>query len=215
MAYDRVKVSRSLSHILRHGAAREGLPMDAGGFVRLDSLLALRQFRGVSRADVAEIVRSCPKQRFCLQRRAGQDFIRANQGHTIATVRAAELLTPLSIDNVEDFPTVIHGTFRRNLSSILATGLSRMQRQHIHFATQTFTAIGISGLRGMADIVISIDLHAALADGIPFYVSANHVVVTPGQGGSGLLPTRYFAHVYEVLPDHSLRELRGLLPSRA
>ena len=78
-----------------------------------------------------------------------------------------------------------------------------MQRKHIHFATayptRTAGAEGgagatvISGARSSAELFIEIDLRAALADGIPFYIAANGVVLT--EGIDGVLPARYFVRV--------------------
>ena len=76
-----------------------------------------------------------------------------------------------------------------------------MQRKHIHFATAypTHGADGgagasvVSGARSSAELFIEIDLRAALADGIPFYVAANGVVLT--EGVDGVLPARYFARI--------------------
>ena len=51
----------------------------------------------------------------------------------------------------------------------------------------------VSSERDIADVFIEIDLLAALADGIPFYVASNEVVLT--EGIDGVLPPRYFKRV--------------------
>ena len=64
---------------------------------------------------------------------AGQYLIRATQGHSLPIASAA-LLTPI-LTTDPDFPEeVVHGTFPNALKLILKSGgLSKMQRQHVHF----------------------------------------------------------------------------------
>ena len=121
----------------------------------------------------------------------GRRLIRANQGHTLAGVAAAELLTPIT--NAAMFPTVIHGTTQHAWQLILASGgLSRMARNHIHFAVGLPGASGvISGMRASCAVHVHIDMHAALRDHVPFFVSENNVVLSPGVGDTGVLPLKY------------------------
>ncbi len=51
----------------------------------------------------------------------------------------------------------------------------------------------VSGMRGACDIVIQIDLKAAMKDGIEFYISSNNVILTEGK--DGVLPPQYFLKV--------------------
>jgi 2'-phosphotransferase len=50
------RMSKTLSWALRHGAVELGLPISADGYVPLETLLALRQFKDISASDVDEIV---------------------------------------------------------------------------------------------------------------------------------------------------------------
>ncbi|XP_047375267.1 tRNA 2'-phosphotransferase 1 isoform X3 [Sciurus carolinensis] len=80
-----VQLSKALSYALRHGALKLGLPMGADGFVPLDTLLQLPQFRSFSTEDVQRVVDTNGKQRFTL-RPGGPStgpLIRANQGHSL------------------------------------------------------------------------------------------------------------------------------------
>ncbi len=78
---DDERFSRALSKILRHKAKQVGLPMDSAGYVPVDQLLQLREFRNLSVPQLKDLVASNAKQRFGLDDR-GHDglFIRANQG---------------------------------------------------------------------------------------------------------------------------------------
>lgn len=64
-------------------------------------------------------------------------FIRATQGHSMKTVEAENLLTPILLDDPSSVPdTVVHGTFYGAWRPILTTGgLKSMTRNHVHFAT--------------------------------------------------------------------------------
>ena len=45
MAQDMVRLSKSLSYLLRHGSEKAGLRMEPDGFVRLSEMLVLPQLR--------------------------------------------------------------------------------------------------------------------------------------------------------------------------
>ena len=63
-------------------------------------------------------------------------FIRATQGHSLKTIVAENLLTPISLDDPATVPqTVVHGTFYGAWEGILSSGgLKSMSRNHVHFA---------------------------------------------------------------------------------
>lgn len=47
----------------------------------------------------------------------------------------------------------------------------------------------ISGMRGSCEVVIEINMPRAMYDSnIPFYISENHVLLSPGLGSNGALP---------------------------
>lgn len=64
-------------------------------------------------------------------------FIRATQGHSMKTIEAENLLTPISLYDPASIPdTVVHGTFYGAWDRILASGgLKSMGRNHVHFAS--------------------------------------------------------------------------------
>eukprot|EP00698_Gefionella_okellyi_P012908 TRINITY_DN3507_c0_g1_i4.p2 TRINITY_DN3507_c0_g1~~TRINITY_DN3507_c0_g1_i4.p2 ORF type:complete len:303 (-),score=65.49 TRINITY_DN3507_c0_g1_i4:1894-2742(-) len=183
------KVSMNLTTFLRHRGGRAGLNIRADGFVLLDEMLALKQFQGVTRERIEEIVRTSDKQRFALQLEGDQWYIRANQGHTMKHVDQLEL-TPIT--SPEQVPMVIHGTYRSNLVSILQTGLEKRSRNHIHFAKGMFQEV-ISGFRHDVDTLIFIDLAKCLAAGILFFESVNGVILS--EGVDGAISRDFFAKV--------------------
>lgn len=91
-------------------------------------------------------------------------------------------------------------------------GLSRMRRNHIHLAsgrpgesgvisgqlevavrTCTYTERA-TGMRVSSQVLIFIDVVAAMAAGISFHTSANGVILTTGNN-SGVIPPAYFSLV--------------------
>ena len=186
-----VALSKKLSKVLRHDALKHKLELNAEGFVSVTALMRSAPFRGARHSvdDIRAVVASCPKQRFALRQVDGELFIRANQGHTIA-VDEDKLLVPLTAPP----PLVFHGTYHAPLSAILAQGLSRMQRTHIHFANGFDAA---SGMRVSCTVLIVVDVRKALADGVKFFTSANGVVLTAGNA-AGFLEPKYFAAVLDA-----------------
>lgn len=112
-------------------------------------------------------------------------LIRANQGHSIPLSSESLQLTPLL---PQDLPTAVHGTLYPSYEAILASGyLSRMTRNHIHFATAE-TGV-VSGIRHNSEVLIFVDIQRAVEEGgLKFWMSANGVVLTEGdaQGRLGL-----------------------------
>lgn len=91
-----IQLSKALSYILRHGAAKEHLKMSADGYILLDSVLARPKLSKIkmehggspTQEDVLQVVESNDKKRFEVNtRESDQLFIRAVQGHSITEVR--------------------------------------------------------------------------------------------------------------------------------
>lgn len=129
-----IKASKSLSWILRHGAIKEGLSMDSSGYVKVSDLLQHPKFASYTLEDINFVVLNNNKKRFALKEDQGELYIRATQGHSInvlytQTVSDESLLTPIT--NPENYPIVIHGTYKSSWASIQKQGLFRMKRNHI------------------------------------------------------------------------------------
>ncbi|KAI9027841.1 phosphotransferase KptA/Tpt1 [Hyaloraphidium curvatum] len=211
-----VKLSKSLSYVLRHGAQKEGIPMRKDGYVKVDDLLAHKLFKGYKLRDIQLVVRDNEKKRFTLitESSRGSDtvgadaappapgpaaakdeeevlvyLIRANQGHSLEV----EDLDLKEITDPAEIPVVIHGTYQKHWSSISKSGLSRMSRNHIHCASGMLGEDGvISGMRGSCNLFIHIDAARAMQAGLRFYRSANGVILTPGND-NGVVPRELFA----------------------
>ena len=82
----------------------------------------------------------------------------------------------------------VYGTFNRHLPSILRLGLitggTRYSRNHVHFTPyEPDDSRIISGVRSGSEVAIYIDLHRALRHGVPFFISTNYVILSPGMEG--------------------------------
>lgn len=74
-----------------------------------------------------------------------------------------------------------------------------MARNHIHMAIGMPGKKGvISGMRGSCEVVVEINLVKAIKQGVPFFVSENQVILSPGTNGEGFLPPQYFRQVLNI-----------------
>lgn len=121
----------------------------------------------MSHDDLVRVVSTNDKQRFELDAVSGR--IRARQGHTIAV--------ELALDPVEPPAVLYHGTPKRNLDSILATGLDRRKRHHVHLSGDVETAQRVGRRRG-DEVILVIDVAAMAADGATFWRTDNGVWLT-------------------------------------
>jgi putative RNA 2'-phosphotransferase len=162
----RIKVSKYLSKHLRHEPERLGLTLAPGGWVNVDDLLAACSRNGfaISRADLEEVVATNDKQRFSFDPDGA--CIRANQGHS-TTVDL--LLEPLSPPDV-----LYHGTTENSVPEILASGLFKMARHHVHLSSDLATARKV-GARHGRPVVLVVNATSMARDGHVFFCSANGV----------------------------------------
>lgn len=185
-----IQISKALSYLLRHGAIKEKLPIDSQGWVELPKLLTHNRLKThkATIQDIERIVAENSKQRFSLKDEEGTIYICANQGHTLASITPElELLTS------ETMPAnVYHGTFQNKLAAIEATGLSRMNRNHIHFTSDAdWSKLGI---RPSCNVLIYIDTAKLLQDGFTFYRSRNGVILCSGNQ-DGVISACYFSRI--------------------
>ena len=162
----RVKVSKYLSKHLRHEPERLGLTLGPGGWVAVDDLLwacAGHNF-AVSAEELREVVESNEKQRFAFDGTGA--MIRANQGHSVT----------VDLELVPTAPPEVlyHGTGEGSVESILATGLERRSRHHVHLSPDAETARRV-GMRHGKPAILTVASGAMARAGHEFFVSANGV----------------------------------------
>jgi putative RNA 2'-phosphotransferase len=174
-----VAVSKFLAKHLRHAPQELGLTLQPGGWVSVDQLLAASERAGfaISYDELIECVETNDKRRFSFDDTG--DRIRANQGHTIEVVQL----------EAQDPPAVLyHGTVERFLASILAEGLKKGKRHHVHLSREVETARKVGARRGKP-IILRVDAGAMHLEGFQFLVSANGVWLTDA------VPARFLARM--------------------
>lgn len=177
-------LSKKLSYLLRHGAIKEGLNIKPNGFVAVDELLNKLHYSTID--DIKRVVENNNKQRFTLNTVNGILEIKANQGHSISKINE---LTLKILANAEF--DIIHGTYFKYWKTIKVEGLSRMKRNHIHFAKGLNF---INGLRQSAELFIYINFEKAKEDGLIFLESENSVILCDGNL-KGYIEIKYFLKV--------------------
>merc|ERR1712045_379219 len=113
-------------------------------------------------------------------------FIRASQGHSMEGINP-----DLEHLSGADVPFAVHGTYYDAWEAIKETGLSKMERAHIHLAQDVPGSSGvISGMRASCEVLVWVDISWAEAAGMRFYRSKNGVILT--EGINGTISTQFF-----------------------
>eukprot|EP00798_Chlamydomonas_sp_ICE-L_P001298 gene1298-32649_t len=175
-----VRLSKEMSKTLRHNPP--GGTMDKHGWVPIPVLIAHLKSKP-SEDDVRAVVNTCEKKRFALDDSTDPPRVRATQGHSV------KLEEPIlhGVTDPKKVQVAVHLTSKDGWAAIQASGeLSRMKRTHIHFATQAHLARKNS----WANVILQLDLEAALADGYEFWLSANDVLLCEGP-----LPVKYVKQI--------------------
>lgn len=160
-----VKLSKRMSKALRHEPGRVGLTLEPGGWVPVTDLLAALK---VDRAAVDTVVAGNDKKRFSIVRGPdGVERIRASQGHSVQV--------DLGLVPVEPPERLYHGTNGSAVASIMATGLNRGGRHHVHLSADEPTARRVGSRRGGPVVILQVAAAAMARDGHEFYRSDNGV----------------------------------------
>ncbi|KAG7663690.1 TPT1 [[Candida] subhashii] len=189
-----VIISKALSYLLRHGALKEKLSINELGYVKINDLLSHPRLKSsqVTRQDIERIVANNDKKRFTISN--DNQFICANQGHSIPQINNDNLI-PLNFEDLKNFE-IYHGTFKNKLSIIKQSGgLSRMNRNHIHFTCKEYNTI--SGIKKHSNVLVYIDIGKCMEHGIKFYKSLNKVILTCGNE-DGMIPWEFITKVVET-----------------
>jgi putative RNA 2'-phosphotransferase len=174
---DDLRLSKTLSLLLRHRPQAFGLRLDEAGWVDVSSLLAALS---VTREQLERVVRESDKQRFALD--STRTRIRAHQGHSTKV----ELGYPTCAPPAQ----LYHGTVDRYLDAIRREGLQKQARHHVHLSADEQTANAVGARRGRA-VVLIVDAGSMHADGHLFYRADNDVWLTASVPSAYLgFPTR-------------------------
>ncbi len=158
--------SKFISLVLRHKPEEIGLQLDEHGWADVEELIEKINRKGgkLDREKLNEIVATNEKKRFAFN--DNKTKIRASQGHSIEVDVQLEAVAPPEF--------LYHGTAEQNVDSILAQGLLKGNRLHIHLSDNYQTAIQV-GQRHGAPVILLVNAKAMSEAGIPFYLSVNGV----------------------------------------
>jgi putative RNA 2'-phosphotransferase len=164
-----VTVSKFLSKHLRHQPQALGLTLQPGGWVPVDALLAACRRAGfaISYDELLDCVETNDKQRFSFDDTG--DLIRANQGHSVPV--------DLQLEEQEPPEVLYHGTVERFLTPILADGLRKGKRHHVHLSDDLQTARKVGARRG-SPVILQVEAGRMFAEGFKFFLSVNGVWLT-------------------------------------
>jgi putative RNA 2'-phosphotransferase len=162
---DFIRLSKTVSHALRHEPQSYNLNLDNQGWVLLSDLVIALNSKGiqVNEFDINEMVKLSEKKRHQIL----NGKIRAYYGHSVEN---KILKYP-----VEPPEFLYHGTTQNNLIDILKKGLLPMKRQYVHLSIDRNTA-EIVGSRRTGDLVIlTIKAKEAFFNNIQFYKEENGI----------------------------------------
>lgn len=163
------RISKFLSLVLRHKPEKIGITLDEAGWTPVADLLTQLNKSGltIDFEILEEVVANNPKKRFSFNE--SSELIRANQGHSVQVDLGYEPQLP---------PTILyHGTTIRFQEAILAGGLKKMSRHHVHLSDQLETATAVGKRHGKL-MMLEVLAGQMYKDGYPFFKSQNGVWLT-------------------------------------
>lgn len=156
------KLSKTISHALRHEPWLYELELDDQGWVPLSHLLeSLRceneDWSTITQSDVEEMIRTSPKRRHEI--RDGR--IRAIYGHSVPNRLKRNAATPPKV--------LLHGTSPAVVDVIRTEGIQPMNRQNVHLSIDKATALEVGKRKSKKPVVLRIRSLEACENGVAFY----------------------------------------------
>src|SRR6202171_4117132 len=157
-----VTVSKFLAKHLRLAPDALGLTLQPGGWVSVDDLLAASERAGFTIAydELIECVETNDKKRFSFDDTG--DLIKANQGHSVEV--------DLQLEEQKPPDVLYHGTVERFVASIMAEGLKKGKRHHVHLSKDVETARKVGARRGKP-VILQVDAGKMHGQGFQFFLS--------------------------------------------
>lgn len=168
MGIDFIKLSRVISHALRHEPWLYELEIDGEGWTSIDTLIiALRlqddHWKNLSDNDLMMMIDRSDKQRHEI----ANGRIRALYGHsTSEKLQKSEAVPP---------EVLFHGTSPEVANLIKSEGLKPMKRQYIHLSSNPEIAYQVGQRKAKSPVILTIESGKAHNHNIKFY-QGNKVV---------------------------------------
>lgn len=173
------RLSKRMSHALRHAPDEYGLELAADGSVPLrDLVVALRTSKQpVTEEDVRRVVAGSDKRRFTII--GGR--IRAQYGHSTVQRIVKQPFVPTG--------PLFHATSPRAVNFIVTMqqGLRPMRRQYVHLTTDRELALDAGRRKAEHPMLLEVDATRAHTDGVQFFVGHDNIVL------ADVVPSRYLS----------------------
>lgn len=159
-------ISKFLSLVLRHKPEKIGITLDENGWTDVSLLIQKSSQAKVWLTPelLRRVVANNNKSRFAFDETGTK--IRASQGHSIEVDLGYAPQIPPEI--------LYHGTGEKSVASILATGLDKRRRHHVHLSAEIETAIQV-GERHGKPVVLKVLAGKMQESGFVFFRSENGV----------------------------------------
>jgi putative RNA 2'-phosphotransferase len=175
MPLDLTRLSKTMSHALRHAPEQYGLTLDPEGWVEVEAFVGALRGRGgalaeLDFADCEAAMAASAKQRFQVE----DGRIRARYGHSVAK--------RIELPAKEPPGTLFHGTPPKVATIIEGEGLRPMGRQYVHLSTDLDTARTVGRRRCKSPVIFRVDAARAHAEGQRFYAGEDGTWLTDSLG---------------------------------
>lgn len=154
--------------ILRHKPEAINIQLDEHGWANVKDLIeGVSESYDFNMSMLEEIVRTDEKERYSFNE--DKTLIRANQGHSV----------PVDVELEEAIPPEFlwHGTAKKYVDSINATGLIPKSRLYVHLSKDIETAITVGKRHGKV-VIYQVASKQMYDNGYKFYLSKNGVWLT-------------------------------------
>jgi len=192
------KISKTLSYILRHGAIKYNIDIDKYGYVKIDDILNLSQFKELELIldDIFEIVYNDSRGRYTIKESLDTFYIKANHGHSI-------LMPNYGIKDISEpdkYKIVTYNTTYNEWLFIKQNrGLKKGNGNYIELHISGNCDNNYRQSRYNNPVTIYINLEKAMENGIKFKISSNNKILTHGL--NGFLSIDFFVKVYNINND--------------
>jgi len=175
---DYYKLSKIVSHALRHDPESYGLKLTVDGWISIKTLADVlsereKELKDINEADIYKMVETSQKKRHEIR----DGCIKAIYGHSIKVKIGYTLAKPPQV--------LYHGTSKRDVLSILQHGLKPMGRLYVHLFSDEKAAYLVGERKKGVTIVLRIKAIEAFDDNIRFYLAEDNVWL------ADLVPPKY------------------------
>jgi len=157
------KLSKAVSHALRHDPKLYDLELDIDGWVEIGNLLeGLKRknnslYNGLTKHHLIKMISIFDKKRHEIF----EDKIRASYGHSIQQ--------KLNKDSVMPPDELFHGTTCELYINIMKMGLKSMNRQYVHLCINIHEALEVANRKSKQIVLLKVLSKNAYEQGILFY----------------------------------------------